>query len=97
MVSEPSDEMAAKRARTEVSAQSFDKIDVESLSVKVVEMKDGSNMYITLYDRQEVQIIMHPVEPAIVLRGFDMRGEIERRPNSIVKTRSPIQTILTST
>jgi hypothetical protein len=77
-LSEPSDEMAAKRARTEVSAQSFDKINVESLSVKVVEMKDGNNMYITVSDHQEVQIIMHPVEPAIILRGFDMHGEVEK-------------------
>ena len=70
--------MAAKRARTEVSAQSFDKINVESLSVKVVEMKDGNNMYITVSDHQEVQIIMHPVEPAIILRGFDTHGEREK-------------------
>ena len=77
-LSEPSDEMAAKRARTEVSAQSFDKIDVESLSVKAIELKPGSNYYITVSDHQEVQVIMHPGEPAIVLRGFDMHGEKER-------------------
>ena len=77
-LSEPSDEMAAKRARTEVSAQSFDKIDVQSLSVKVVELKDGENFYMTVSDHQEVQIIMHPEEPAIILQGFDTQGEKEK-------------------
>ena len=77
-LSEPSDDMAAKRARTEVSAQSFDKLDVQSLSVKVVELKDGENFYITVSDHQEVQIIMHPEEPAIILQGFDMQGEKEK-------------------
>ena len=77
-ISEPSDDMAAKRARTEVSAQSFDKIDVESLSIKAIEMKTGSNYYITVSNNQEAQIIMHPGEPAIILRGFDTRGEREK-------------------
>ena len=77
-LSQPSDEMAAKRARTEVSAQSFDKIDVESLSIKAIEMKTGSNYYITVSNNQEVQIIMHPEEPAIVLQGFDTQGEKEK-------------------
>ena len=76
IVSEVSDEMAAKRARTEPTAQSFEKIDANSLSVKVVEMKDGP-MYLTVSGHQEVQVIMHPDEPAVVLRGFDMFGEKE--------------------
>lgn len=77
VLSESSDEMAAKRARTESSARSFEKIDVDSLSVKVIEMKDGA-LYLTVSDHQEVQIIMHPDEPAVVLRGFDMQGEKEK-------------------
>jgi hypothetical protein len=77
IVSEGSDEMAAKRARIEPTAQAFDKIDVDSLSVKVVEMKDDP-MYLTVYNHQEVQVIMHPDEPAVILRGFDMFGEKEQ-------------------
>jgi hypothetical protein len=75
--SDPSDEMAAKRARTESSALSFDKIDVDALSIKKIEMKDG-HLYSTIYDHQELQVIMHPDEPTIVLRGFDMMGEREK-------------------
>ena len=74
---ESSDEMAAKRARAETTAQSFEKIDADSLSVKVIEMKDGP-MYITVSGHQEVQAIMHPAEPTIILRGFDMFGEKEQ-------------------
>ena len=46
--------------------------------MKAIELKPGSNYYITVSDHQEVQVIMHPGEPAIVLRGSDMHGEKER-------------------
>jgi hypothetical protein len=68
--------MAAKRARIEPTVKSFKMIDVYSLSVKVVEMKDDP-MYVTVCGNQEVQVIMHPDEPAVILRGFDMFGEKE--------------------
>ena len=75
--SESSEDMTAKRARVEASAQSFEAIDVNSISVKVVDTKIDQ-LYFTIYDQKEVEIIMHPKEPGVALRRFDMQGDKER-------------------
>ena len=81
---EPSDDMAspaAKRARVDVVPESYRKLEVDELMVKVIEGKDKENpMYLTIDgNRQEVQFILTPVGPNAVLRGFDMVGEREKR------------------
>ena len=72
--------MAAKRARTEAAAQSFRECDVAKLTFKEIERKDDTPMYKVVSEHQEVQLILTPEEPNVVLRGFDMCGDKEKRP-----------------
>jgi len=68
---------AAKRARTE-APESYRKLDLEALSLKKIEGRD-SPMYLAVIDNHMAEFILTPDEPAVLLRGFDMLGEKEKR------------------
>jgi hypothetical protein len=68
---------AAKRARTE-APESYRKLDLEALSLKKIEGRD-SPMYLAVIDNHMAEFILTPDEPAVLLRGFDMSGEKEKR------------------
>ena len=71
---------AAKRARTE-APESYKKVDVTELALKVIEGKDKENPLYVVIDgnRQEVQFVLTPEGPNAILRGFDMTGDKEKR------------------
>lgn len=71
------EDMAAKRARTESMAVSFEAVDTATMTVKAIETKN-SPIYLVVSEHQEVQIILTPDQPCTVLRGFDMIGEKEK-------------------
>jgi hypothetical protein len=68
---------AAKRARTE-APESYRKLDLEALILKKIEGRD-STMYLAVIDNHMAEFILTPEEPAVLLRGFDMLGEKEKR------------------
>ena len=68
---------AAKRARTE-APESYRKMDLEALSLKKIEGRD-SPIYLAVIDHHTAEFILTPEEPAVLLRGFDMTGEKEKR------------------
>ena len=68
---------AAKRARTE-APESYRKLDLEALSLKKIEGRD-SPMHLAVINHHMAEFILTPDEPAVLLRGFDMSGEKEKR------------------
>jgi hypothetical protein len=68
---------ASKRARVE-GPESFRKLDVDTLSLKKIEGRD-SPYYLVVTDHHMAEFILTPDEPAVLLRGFDMSGEKEKR------------------
>jgi hypothetical protein len=68
---------AAKRARVE-GPESFRKLDVDTLSLKKIDGRD-SPYYLVVTDRRMAEFILTPDEPTVLLRGFDMVGEKEKR------------------
>ena len=68
---------AAKKARTEAPG-SFRKFDLEALKLKAIEGKDSA-FYIAVVDGQTAEFVLTPDEPTVVLRGFDMAGDKEKR------------------
>ena len=70
---------AAKRARTEAQGpESYKKLDLEALTLKTIEGKD-SRFYLAVVGHQLAEFILTPDEPTIILRGFDMAGDKEKR------------------
>ena len=68
---------AAKRARVE-GPESFRNLDVDALSLKKVEGRD-SPFYLVVVDHRMAEFVLTPDEPTVLLRGFDMTGEKEKR------------------
>ena len=68
---------AAKRARTE-APEPYRKLDLAALALKKIEGRD-SPIYLVVVDNHVAEFILTPEEPAVLLRGFDMSGEKEKR------------------
>jgi len=68
---------AAKRARTE-APESYSNMDLGALTLKVIEGKD-SPFYLAVVNHQLAEFVLTPDEPTVILRGFDMVGDKEKR------------------
>jgi hypothetical protein len=68
---------AAKRARTE-GPQSYLKMDLEKLKLKTLDGKE-SPIYLAVVEHQLAEFVLTPDEPTVLLRGFDMAGDKEKR------------------
>jgi len=53
-------------------------MDLDALKLKVVEGKD-SPFYLAVVGHQLAEFVLTPDEPTVILRGFDMAGDKEKR------------------
>ena len=68
---------AAKRARVE-GPESYKTMDLTQLKLKTIEGKD-SPFYLAVVDNQLAEFVLTPEEPTVMLRGFDIAGDKEKR------------------
>jgi len=68
---------AAKKARVE-EPKSFKELDVEAMTLKVVDVKDDK-YYVPLLDNEVIRFVLTPDEPTKVIWGFDIAGAVEQR------------------
>ena len=68
---------STKQARVE-GPESYKKMDLEKLTLKKVEGKE-SPIYLAVVEHQLAECVLTPEEPTVLLRGFDMAGDKEKR------------------